>query len=169
MEGRMRKGWLGAMALLIGAGPAVGADALSADELATCAGHVQRLREESPRLLQAGAHLDAERNALMRRRDGLYASAGGDDLREGLERRQAREQLDTEMRAFNRRVEATRAEIAALNASWRDYDRLCSQRPYRRSDLERLPPAAQAAMRAGLQDVRVPYLPEALPESPAQR
>ena len=38
------------------------------------------------------------------------------------------------------------------------YDQQCAFRPYRRADLDALPPAQRQAMLTGLSDVSVPYL-----------
>lgn len=136
--------------------------ALGADELAACAERVGHLRTESARLLQQNGRLDAQRASLLDRRRGLESEPAprADDLNANLARYERRQQLEDETLVFNEQIERIRGEIATLNGVWKEYDARCANRPYRRSDLERLPPDAQQAMRAGLADVQVPYIPD---------
>lgn len=133
---------------------------LSADELARCAQQVRHLRSAAPRLLQQNAQLEAQRENLMQRQRELDSAVAAADLDTHLALQDRRLQLRDAMTAHNARVETLRTEITALNGIWKHYDAQCSNRSYRRSDFERLAPEAQAAMRAGLADVQVPYIPE---------
>jgi len=150
-------------AVLAGCAAAHAASPLSADELAVCANHVQQLRSESARLLERNAQLDTERERILARSRALEAAPQQTELDQRLTLHQQRTQHRDETIAFNLKIERIRAEIAALNETWRDYDARCANRPYSRRDLEQLPPAARDAMRAGLADVRVPYIPDAMP------
>ncbi|SFF26122.1 hypothetical protein SAMN04488120_101244 [Fontimonas thermophila] len=132
---------------------------LDADMLAHCAAQVRHLRSAAPRLLEQDAQLSAQREQLLERQRALASETTGSDLHAHLAREAQRRELDAAIREHNARVEQLRADIAALNTVWKDYDAHCAGRPYRRSDFERLPPEAQAAMRAGLADVQVPYVP----------
>lgn len=140
----------------------MGADVtLNAGELAGCAERVGHLRAESARLLQQNGRLDTRRASLLERRRVLESEAAprADGLNANLARYERRQQLEDEMTVFNEQIERIRGEIAALNGVWKEYDARCANRAYRRGDLERLPPDAQRAMRAGLADVQVPYIP----------
>ncbi|MEQ1438593.1 hypothetical protein AAG565_04450 [Fontimonas sp. SYSU GA230001] len=168
----MKTAWFTSMALalIIGLGPAAAQDGsgepLSAAELARCAQQVQQLRAESARILADSARLDAQRGRIDERRRRIEADAATPDrgdLAQRLALSDRRQQLSAEATAFNARIEQLRGEIASINAVKLDYERGCAQRPYRRRDLERLPQAAQEAMRAGLDDVRVPYIEAVTP------
>ena len=65
--------------------------------------------------------------------------------------------LNDEARAFNAEIERIKDEIRAINVVKQQYAANCAQRSYRRSDFERLSPQAQAAMRAGMGGIEVPY------------
>lgn len=134
---------------------------LSVAELARCAGDALHLRDESARLNQLNAKLDQRREALNRRSAALEAESAQLDrsnLDAGLELNARQKQHNAEAESFNGEIARIRQDISAINGVKDNYDRNCSQRPYRRNDLATLPPAAQAAMRAGLADVAVPYL-----------
>ncbi len=135
--------------------------ALSAEALAQCAQRVQQLRSEAPQLLARSERLDLQRKSIQQRQRVLAEQAGGianDDLRAGLDYSERRRVLNDEAEAFNLDVERIRDRIAAINVVKQQYDAGCAQRPYRRADFERLSPAAQAAMRAGLDGIEVPYI-----------
>lgn len=141
---------------------------LSADELARCASQVQQLRTESARLLADNARLDAQRAGIDERRRQIEAEAAAqdrDDLSRGMALSDRRQNLNAEATAFNARIERIRSDIAAVNGVKLDYEQTCAQRPYRRRDLGQLPQAAQDAMRAGLDDVQVPYIENVTPVS----
>ncbi len=145
---------------------------LSAEALARCAGQVQSLRAESARLNQKNQLIDDRRNAIEQGAANLATQAHAadtNDLKTGLARHDQLQRHNQNVLAFNAEVEQLKREIVAVNAVKLDYDRGCSNRPYRRADLERLPETARNAMRAGMADVVVPYLDpaaSALPLSP---
>lgn len=142
---------------------------MTIEELRGCAQQIQHLRTESPRLLTRNAAQDErltrildERRSLEQRRSAL----GRDDLEAGLAIRARQAELNTEARALNAEVQQLRDDITAIGAVRDDYDRACSGRPMRRSDVEQLSAADQAALRSGLRDVQVPFLPPNLPPVP---
>ncbi|MGB0218980.1 MAG: hypothetical protein ACPGJF_06570 [Sinimarinibacterium flocculans] len=133
---------------------------LDADALARCAQQVQQLRSEAPRLLARNAQLDEQRESIQQRQRALAAEAkgiGSEDLNAGLGYSERRRALNDEARAFNAEIERIRDEIRAINVVKQQYAANCAQRSYRRSDFERLSPQAQAAMRAGMDGIEVPY------------
>lgn len=143
------------------AAPAADGPALSVEELARCAQQVRHLRGESVRLMSESERLEAQRVGIEERRRAVEADAAGrgrDDLAANLALSERRSRLNAEATTLNDGVARLREQIAALNGVKRDYEALCAQRPYRRADLEALPQADQAAMRAGLDDVQVPYV-----------
>lgn len=156
----MKKMLLLAATLLSGTAQAQ-AEPLSAEALAQCASKVQHLRSEAPRLLVRSEQSDVQRESILQRQRALAEEAkniGSEDLRAGLDYSERRRLLNDEARTFNAGIERLRAEIDAINLVKQQYDAACAQRPYRRSDFERLSPEAQAAMRAGLDGIEVPYL-----------
>ncbi|SEQ97791.1 hypothetical protein SAMN04488038_11384 [Solimonas aquatica] len=157
-------------ALLLGSAAAQAEPAvLSGEALAACAQAALQLREQSPRLLQSSEQLEAERARINQRSAELKAQAAAtprDDLRAQLELRERRNAHNAQARDFNLRMDALKHDIDALNVVKDDYTQHCAQQSYRRSELAQLPPAAQEAMRMGLQDLQVPYIDSAAP-SPA--
>lgn len=134
---------------------------LSRDALMRCALQVQTLRVDAPRLTQTSYDYEQRRQAINQRSVVLKAERDrvpADDLEQGLAIRQQLQQHRDETIAFNAQVEQLKRDIQAINLLKQDYDRGCAQRPYRRSDLESLPGEQQAAMKAGLSGIRVPYL-----------
>lgn len=134
---------------------------LAADALARCATQVDSLRSESARLTQKNAEFDARRNSINARTASLRAERDqvpANDLQAGLAMREKLKEHHEQTIAFNASVETLKREIEAVNVLKREYDSQCANRPYRRADLEALPAAQQAAMRAGLSGVQVPYI-----------
>ena len=134
---------------------------LSAEALARCASKVEHLRSEAPRLLARSDAADVQRESIRQRQQAMSEEArgiGSDDLRAGLDYSERRRLLNEEARAFNAGIEGLRREIDAINVVKQQYHAQCAQRPYRRADFERLSQAAQAAMRAGLEGIEVPYI-----------
>ncbi|NGY04965.1 hypothetical protein [Solimonas terrae] len=134
---------------------------LDAAALHVCASQVGQLRSEAARLLANGARLDARRSALDQRSAALQAEAAGldrSDLRATLDLQQRRQQHNDELQAFNADIARHRQAIDAINRVKQTYARDCADRAYRRADFRRLPAEEQAAMRAGLDDIEVPYL-----------
>lgn len=165
----MKKAWV-VMAMILGA-PLAHAQTqaqpvpLTADALAQCARQVQQLRSESPQLLARVNQYERQREAFLQRSGGLKTEAERlhpDNLQAGLDLRERRSRLNAEITTFNQTIANVRQEIVALNGTKDAYDQECSRRPYRRSDFERLPAAAQAAMKAGMADIAVPFIGEAL-------
>lgn len=151
----------GLLALSIAAPAQAEAPPLTAAALQACAAQVQQLRSEATRLTQWSAQLETRRSALDQRSVALQAEAAQldpDALQPQLDLRQRRQQHNGEATAFNAEITHQREAIDRINTVKQDYDRQCSDRPYRRSDFASLSPAAQAAMRAGLDDIAVPYL-----------
>lgn len=137
------------------------AETLTADELAHCAGQVQRLRTESPLLLERNARAEKERQRIDDARQDLEASvanAAGGELASGLAAHDRRARLNADAQVLNAQVAQLRGDIARINAVKRDYETRCAQRSFRSADLAQLPADAQAAMRAGLDDVQVPFI-----------
>lgn len=151
-----------ALTAVLGSGVAQAQDqALTREALARCAGQVQTLREEAPRLTQLNASYAEKRRVINARTAALQAerkTIDPDDLAKGLDYRQRMQQHSSETLAFNADIEQLKREVVAIDALKTDYDRNCAQRPYRRSDLETLPESARNAMRAGLSGIQVPYL-----------
>lgn len=145
--------------------PVKAADAapLTALDLARCAAQVETLRTDSATLTQKNAEYDLRRATINARSAALKAerdAVKADDLEAGLAvRAKLKEHYDQTV-AFNADVEKLKVDIRNLNALKKDYDDRCANRSYRRADLEAMPASAQAAMRAGLGGVQVPYLAE---------
>lgn len=134
---------------------------LPREALARCAAQVQTLLDESGRLTQAAVAFDRRRSALDERSAALRAerdAVAEGDLEAGLAVREKLKEHHAQTLAFNASVEQLKREIGSLNALKQDYDGNCANRSYRRSDLEGLPAEQQAAMRAGLRGVQVPYI-----------
>jgi Skp family chaperone for outer membrane proteins len=147
-------------ALVAGAAQAE-AEPLAAPALARCATQVQTLREESARLNARNEEIDARRSSINARKAALDAerpTLPPDDLAKGLDFRQRAKAQQADAVQLNADLEQLKREVAVLNRLKDDYDANCAQRSYRRKDLDALPPAAQAAMRAGMNDVQVPYV-----------
>lgn len=137
------------------------ADALAASQLQQCARQVSQLRQDSPVLTAQSEAIERERDAINRRTaelDAEDARIERDNLKAGLDLHQRRLDNQQRAKALNARLATLVAQIDALNALKADYDQRCSDRPYRRADLLALPAEQQAAMRAGLGDVQVPYI-----------
>lgn len=124
------------------------AQALAPQELAQCAQMIQTLGVESARLNQRAAAFDRRRAALGAQ--PLGSGDGGDT--------QAWARNNSLAAAFNRDMEQFRLAVVQINEVKQTYERQCAGRPYRQSDLEKLPAAAQAAMHGGLAGVRVPFI-----------
>lgn len=142
---------------------------LSPQDLSRCSQQIQTLRDESKRLLAASEAADKKRNAINARTAELAnarAEPGDAELESGLSLAQARIEHQSMVVLFNKEVEALRGEITAVNALKFDYEQRCAGRPYRRADLEKLDAEAQAAMRSGLNNVKVPYLDPNAPPIP---
>jgi len=146
---------------LFGAAPLHAEEPLSAEALRTCAAQVQDLRERAPRLyaeVQGAdarrAEINAQSAALQREADGLAR----EDLNAHLDLQQRRKAHNEVAAAFNQQMVEQRQAIEALNRVKAAYERNCADRSYRRSDFAKLTPEAQAAMRAGLHDIVVPYV-----------
>lgn len=120
--------------------------AMSASELARCASQVQTLRAESIRLNQVAAENRQRREALA----ALRATTEKSPENLVSYNRQATE--------FNAHMDQFRSDVTALNVTKDAYDRACANRSYRRADFNALPQDKQAAMQAGLADIRVPQL-----------
>lgn len=136
---------------------------LTAQDLARCAAQVETLRTDSITLTQKNADYDVRRNTINARSAALKAerdAVNPDDLEAGLAVRAKLKEHHDQTVAFNADVEKLKVDIRNLNALKKDYDDRCANRPYRRADLQAMPEAAQAAMRAGLGGVQVPYLAE---------
>lgn len=148
---------------LVGFAPARAeqAQALSPEQLATCAGLVKALRSEAPRLTGLSHSYDQRRDFINNRSAALQAerkTIDPDDLSRGLDFRQRMQKHTAETIEFNQQVETLKRDVTAINLSRDRYDRECARRPYRRADLEALPADDAEAMRAGLSGVQVPYL-----------
>lgn len=142
---------------------AVQADAsiLSHEQLRRCAIQVQQLRDDATRLNADTLQLDARRAAIDQRAAALQREATAvdrDDLRASLDLRQRRKQHNDETLAFNGEIARHRQAIDAINVVKQQYAVNCAERAYRRADFAQLSADAQAAMRAGLADIEVPYL-----------
>jgi len=151
-----------AIAVLLATGAAHAEPApLDRAALHACATQVQQLRSDATRLNADTARLDARRVALDQRSAALRAEAtqiDRDDLRATLDLQQRRQQHNSELLAFNTEIARHRQAIDAVNGVKQRYAQDCAARSYRRADLATLPADAQAAMRAGLADIEVPYL-----------
>lgn len=137
------------------------APALSPEALARCAAQVQTLRADSAALTQKNAEYDLRRNAINERSATIKAERDAlkpDDFDGGTALREQIKQHTAQTLAFNADVEQLKRDIEAVNVVKRDYDSNCANRPYRPADLEALPEADRAAMRAGLGGVQVPYI-----------
>jgi chromosome segregation ATPase len=149
------------MLVLFAAGTAQAqTEPLGGEALAQCAQQVQQLRSEAPRLLARNDELDVQRESIQQRQRALSAEAAGigsDDLQAGLDYSERRRLLNQEASTFNAEIERIKDEIRAINVVKQQYAANCAQRSYRRSDFERLRPQAQAAMRAGMEGIEVPY------------
>ncbi|MGB0954672.1 MAG: hypothetical protein ACPGZP_01585 [Panacagrimonas sp.] len=155
-----------ALSLLVGAAafaqaPQSSASELSTSELVRCAQQVEILRREAPPMGQRYRQLDARRNFINQRTAALRAEASsgaGSDLDAHLDFEQRNLQHRQQTIAFNAELAAYVQEVRRIEGIKREYDRVCAGRPYRRSAFQALPPHLQAAMRAGLSDIRVPYV-----------
>lgn len=142
---------------------------MTREELAGCAERIQRLRAESPRLLARNAELDQRLERIQAERRRLDAESAGldrGDFERGLAIRARREQLNDEARALNAEVFRLREDIQAIGAVKAEYDRVCAGRLLDRRDVATLTEAQQAALRAGLADIQVPFLAPGLPPVP---
>jgi hypothetical protein len=156
----MKRTLLLAVPLLAGAAQAQ-VEPLASEALMQCASKVLQLRTEAPQLLARSEQSDLQRESILQRQRALTEEAqgiGSEDLRAGLDYSERRRLLNEEASAFNTAMAQLRAEIDAINVVKQHYHASCAQRPYRRSDFERLSPEAQAAMRAGLDGIEVPYI-----------
>lgn len=134
---------------------------LSPNELAQCAQRVHTLRSDAPRLTEQSVRLEQRRALINHRGDQLklsVANAQRDDLKSGLDLHSRRQQHNAEATAFNAEMERFKQQVNALNVLKNDYDRSCSQRPFRRSELMALPEPQRRAMQTGLADIVVPYI-----------
>lgn len=134
---------------------------LSTAALQACAAQVRQLRADAPALSRQIAEFETRRAALNERSAALRRQANSqdrDDLRAQLDLQQRRREHNATLAAFNDEVAAQRQAIVALDRLKQDYARDCAARSYRREDFAALPPPAQAAMRAGLDDIVVPSL-----------
>lgn len=134
---------------------------LTANALAQCAAQVGILREESARLharLAASerkrAELDVRSAELKARRDAVDP----DDLNASLAAKSSIDLHQGNIAHFNTQVEQLKADIVSINKLKQLYDGSCASRSYRRSDFAKLSTNAQAAMKAGLTGVQIPYL-----------
>lgn len=145
---------------------------LTLPELQRCASQVQQLRQDSARLTQQSSQLAAERDAINQRSAALTAEdarTAQTDLKNGLALHQRRMDNQAQAVALNARLAPLHREIDSLNLLKADYDRNCSGRPYRRAELDTLPEAQRVAMRAGMSDLRVPYIDPASAVTAAPR
>lgn len=155
-----------AATLLVQAGSnafAADAGALTRDELNRCATQVQTLRSESARLTSESFDANAQKSAYDAKSMQLKAEAEAlkpDDMKGSLALAERQKQHNADLAAFNTRIAQLRQQITDINAVRTQYDRNCSNRPYRRTDFHGMPEASQQAMRAGLSDVAVPYFDE---------
>ncbi len=134
---------------------------LSHDELHRCATQVQSLRQDSDRLMRQTTQMQARKSSIEAQALKLQAEGDAlpaDDLRGHLALNERRKQHNEETVAFNAQIAQLKQQIGAVNVVRQQYDQNCSSRSYRRTDFNGLAPDAQQAMRAGLDDVRVPYL-----------
>ncbi|MFT4046557.1 MAG: hypothetical protein QM661_07640 [Solimonas sp.] len=147
-------------AMLAGGAARAQTPSLTADALRACATQVQQLRGGAVRLNAQVAQADARRRELDAQAAALRREADGapHDLQAGLDLQQRRRQHADAATAFNRQMAAQRQAIDDLDRVKADYERNCAARRYRRSDFAALPADARAAMRAGLDDIRVPYV-----------
>jgi uncharacterized protein YaiL (DUF2058 family) len=134
---------------------------LTLPELQRCSSQVQQLRSDSSKLTQQSTQLTAERDVINQRTAALTAEdakTAQTDLKNGLALHQRRMDNQAQAAALNARIAPLRRDIDSLNVLKADYDRNCSGRPYRRADLDTLPEGQRSAMRAGMNDVQVPYI-----------
>jgi len=140
---------------------------LRLEELRRCASQVQQLRSGSAVLTAQSQRIELERNQINQRTAALSAEdvrLQPDNLKAGLDLHERRQRNQAEAQALNARLDQLRRQIDELNLLKADYDRGCSNRPYRRADLDTLPEPARAAMRSGMADVQVPYIdPASIP------
>ena len=158
---RIRIAVVSAAALLMAARVAAADEPLDVGALQACAAQVQQLRSGASRLTEQVQRSDARRSELNAQGAALQREAGGsdrDNLQAHLDLQQRRQQHNDAANAFNSQMVAQRQAIDDLNRVKADYERNCSSRSYRRSDFAALSPDAQAAMRAGLDDISVPYV-----------
>ncbi|WP_421794186.1 hypothetical protein [Hydrocarboniphaga effusa] len=123
---------------------------MSFDQLQNCATQALTLRRESMRLMQLNGALAVQRNAINQR--GAAMAAGNRLPHE------VAQQFEQERLAFNAQADQFGRQVLAIGQLRSTYERSCSRRPYRRSDLASLSPELQIAMRMGLDDVTVPML-----------
>lgn len=124
---------------------------LNANQLRECAQMVRKLRERAPALHNRNQQLDKRRHELAEERARLNNNRGDTDM-------QAWGRYNERAAAFNNDMVAFRSKVAEVNAIKHAYDKNCANRPFRNSDFQALPKALRKAMKAGLSDVRVPYL-----------
>ncbi|WP_420467427.1 hypothetical protein [Panacagrimonas sp.] len=145
---------------------------LSRDALVRCAEQVQLLRSDAPRLTQTSVVYEQRRQAINQRSAQLKTlrdNVSPDDLAAGLAIKQQLDEHRDQTISFNAQVEQLKRDLVQINAVKQDYDRNCSRRSYRGSDFQTLSAEQQAAMRAGLSGIAVPYLdPSATPPGPAR-
>lgn len=149
------------LAVMVTAAAQADSAVLSAVQLRQCAAQVQQLRRDATQLNAATPQLDARRAALDQRAAALQQAAAGldrDDLHANLDLQQRRKQHNDEITAFNAQIARHRQAIDAVNVVKQQYAANCADRAYRRADFAQLTEDAQAAMRAGLDDIEVPYL-----------
>lgn len=142
---------------------------LSGESLAQCANHALQLRSQAPRLLRLSVQMENERTLIHQRSAQLKTEAAAtprDDLRAQLELRERRNAYNAQATNFNARMENLKQDINGINVVKQAYERNCAGVPYRRSELAKLSPAAQEAMRLGMADLEVPYI-EGSPEPAA--
>lgn len=135
--------------------------ALAADVLARCAGQMQTLRAESARLLRTNSEYEVRRNTYNERTATLKTERDAlkpDDLAGGLAWKQAQQDHQAQLVAFNADVEKLKGDIRTVNKVKGEYDSTCAGRPYRKQDLDALPESARNAMNEGLGGVQVPTL-----------
>ncbi|WP_028081632.1 hypothetical protein [Solimonas soli] len=148
-------------ALLAGGVAQAQAPPLTAAALRACATQVQQLRSGAAQLNRQVAEADARRERIDAQGAALRQEAAQLDrehLQAQLDLQQRRRRHNDEAAAFNAQMLAQRRAIDELNRVKADYARQCAERSYRRSDFAALSPDAQAAMRAGLDDIVVPYV-----------
>lgn len=111
---------------------------------------VKTLRQRSAAIHDRLEQMDQRRAALARQRARLQQSDENNQ--------KAWAQYNEAAAAFNDDMARIRSDIRAINAIKRRYDRHCANQPYRDATLQKLPAKLREAMKAGLADVRVPYL-----------
>lgn len=125
-------------------------ETLTVDELRECARMVKTLRQRSAAIHERLQQMDQRRAALARQRARMQQSDKNNQ--------KAWAQYNEAAAAFNDDMARIRSDIRAINAVKRRYDRHCANQPYRDATLQKLPANLQEAMKAGLANVRVPYM-----------